>query len=109
MDELSRLEKRNRRQDRQQAERLVSDERDLRAKALAEASGIQKEAAQWADWKRQLPQTLQGMERDHQAIHALDLAPVAATVQKAGTDWPWVRLCCLAPLTEMDRLWGGAR
>ena len=28
------------------------------------------------------------MERDHQAIHAFDLAPVAATVQKAETDWP---------------------
>jgi hypothetical protein len=88
MDELSGLEKRNRRQDRQQAEQLLSDERDLRAKALAEASGVQKEAAQWADWKRQLPQTVAGMERDHQAIHAFDLAPVAVTVQKAETDWP---------------------
>ena len=82
------LEKQNRRQDRQQAERLLSDERDLRAKALAEASGVQKEAAQWADWKRQLPQTVAGMERDHRAIHSFDLAPVAATVQKAETDWP---------------------
>jgi hypothetical protein len=88
MDELSGLEKRNRRQDRQRAEQLLSHERDLRAKALAEASGIEKEAAQWADWKRQLPQTLQEMERDHQVIHAFDLAPVAATVQKAETDWP---------------------
>ena len=76
MDELSRLEKRNRRLDRQQAERLLSNERDLRAKALAEASGVQKEAAQWGDWKRQLPQTFLGMERDHQAIHAIDLAPL---------------------------------
>ena len=88
MDELSGLEKRNRRQDRQQAEALLSHERDLRAQALAEASGVQKEAAQWVDWKRQLPQTLQEMERDHQVIHAFDLAPVAATVQKAETDWP---------------------
>ena len=88
MDELARLEKQNRRQDRQRAESLLSHERDLRAKALAEAAGVQKEAAQWVDWKRQLPQTLQGMERDHQAIHALDLAPLAATVHKAETDWP---------------------
>jgi hypothetical protein len=88
MDELGRIEKQNRRQDRQQAERLLSHERGLRAKAAAEASGVRKEAAQWVDWKRQLPQTVQGMERDHQAIHALDLAPVAATVQKAETDWP---------------------
>jgi hypothetical protein len=88
MDELSRLEKRNRRQDRQQAERLLSHERELRAHVLAESSDVQKEAAQWGDWKRQLPQALQEMERDHQAIHAFDLAPVAATVQKAETDWP---------------------
>jgi hypothetical protein len=112
MDELSRLEKQNRRQDRQQAERLLSDERDLRAKALAEASGIQKEAAQWADWKRQLPQTLQGMERDHQVIHAFDLAPVAATVQKAETDWPEKkpdldsRLAAVrAAVSQSDGLW----
>ena len=88
MDELSGLEKRNRRQDRQRAESLLSHERDLRAKAVAEAAGVQKEAAQWGDWKRQLPQTVQGMERDRQAIHAIDLAPLSASVQKAETDWP---------------------
>src|ERR1035438_5467461 len=64
MDELLRIEKQNRRQDRQQAEQLLTHERDLRAKASAEASGVQREAAQWVDWKRQLPQT----HRDHQAI-----------------------------------------
>jgi hypothetical protein len=112
VDELSRLEKRNRRQDRQQAEALLSHERDLRAQALAEASGVQKEAAQWADWKRQLPLTLQGMERDHQAIHAFDLAPVAVIVQKAGTDWPEkkpdldARLAAVrGAATQSDGLW----
>jgi hypothetical protein len=112
VDELSRLEKRNRRQDRQQAEALLSHERDLRAQALAEASGVQKEAAQWADWKRQLPQALQEMERDHQAIHAFDLAPVAATVQKAETDWPEkkpdldARLATVRGVaTQSDGLW----
>jgi hypothetical protein len=88
MDELARIEKQNRRQDRQRAESLLSHERDLRAKAVAEAAGVQKEAAQWGDWKRQLPQTVQGMERDRQAIHAIDLAPLSASVQKAETDWP---------------------
>ena len=84
MDELSRIEKQNRRQDRQRAESLLSHERDLRAKALAEASGVQKEAAQWVDWKRQLPQTLQEMERDHQAIHAFDLAPAGRHRPESG-------------------------
>jgi hypothetical protein len=45
MDELARIEKQNRRQDRPRAESLLSHERDLRAKAVAEASGVQKDAA----------------------------------------------------------------
>jgi hypothetical protein len=112
MEDLGRIEKQNRRQDRQTAERLLSHERDLRAKAVAEASGVQKEAAQWGDWKRQLPQTVEGMERDHQAIHAFDLAPVAATVQKAETDWPEkkadldARLAALhGAAAQSDSLW----
>src|SRR5205807_6548031 len=28
------------------------------------------------------------MERDYKALHAVDLAPLTATVQKAETDWP---------------------
>ena len=40
MEDLGRIEKQNRRQDRQTAERLLSHERDLRAKAVAEASGV---------------------------------------------------------------------
>jgi hypothetical protein len=112
MDELSRLEKRNRRQDRQQAESLLSHERDLRAQALAEASGVQKDAAQWVDWKRRLPQTPQEMERDYRAIHAFDLAPLAAAIQKAETDWPEKkadlesRLATVrGAVTQSDGLW----
>ncbi len=112
MDELGRIEKANRRQDRQQAESLLEHERDLRTKALAEAAGVEKEAAQWVDWKRQLPQTVQGMERDYHAIHALDLAPAAATVQKAETDWPEkkadldARLAAVrGAVTQSDNLW----
>jgi hypothetical protein len=52
------------------------------------------------------------MERDHQALHALDLAPVAATVQKAETDWPEKkpdldsRLTTVrGAVTQSDTLW----
>jgi len=112
MDELGQIEKENRRQDRERAERLISHERDVRAKALAEASGVEKEAAQWVDWKRQLPQTVQGMERDYHAIRAVDLAPVAGSVQKAETDWPEkkadldARLATVrGAVTQSDGLW----
>jgi len=57
-------------------------------------------------------QTLQQMERDFHAIHALDLAPLAATVQKAETDWPEKkpdlesRLATVrGSVTQSDSLW----
>jgi hypothetical protein len=88
MDELSRLEKANRRQDRQRAESLLLHERGLRQQAMNGAAGVQKEAAHWVDMKKRLPDTLQAMDRDYQAIHSFDFTPVAATVQKAEGDWP---------------------
>ena len=54
MEQLSTLEKANRRQDRQQVETLLAQERGLRTAALADAGGIQKEAAHWIDVKRHL-------------------------------------------------------
>src|SRR5208283_2286140 len=52
------------------------------------------------------------MERDYHAIHALDLAPVAATVQKAETDWPEKRAdldsrlaTVRGAVTQSDNLW----
>jgi len=112
MDELSRLEKQDRRQDRQRVESLLSEERGLRANAVAEASGVQKEAAHWIDLKQHLPEALQEMERDHRVIDGYDLASVSAAVQKAETDWPGkkadldARLAAERDLvSESDRLW----
>jgi hypothetical protein len=88
VDELTRLEKHNRRSDRQQVETLLADEKKFRAQAISDATGIQKDAAHWVDAFHNLPQQIPEMERDYQAIHSFDLAPVAATVQRAETDWP---------------------
>jgi hypothetical protein len=88
MEQLSALEKRDRRQDRQQVETLLGQERGLRTTALADATGIQKEAAHWVDVKRHLPEEVRQMEQEYAAIHNFDLGPVTATVQKAETDWP---------------------
>jgi hypothetical protein len=88
IDELSRLEKRNRRSDRQEAEGLVRHERQTRESATAEIEGVRKDAAQWIERKQRLPQEVQDMDRDYKAIQAVDLAGLAATVQKAQTDWP---------------------
>jgi hypothetical protein len=88
MDELSRLEKQNRRQDRARAESLLGEERNLRASAAAGGGAIAQESAHWIDRKQHLPAELADMDRDYHAVTALDLTPVAAAVQKAETDWP---------------------
>lgn len=112
MDRLSALEKANRRQDRPQVETLLSQERNLRNRAVAQASAPQKEAAHFADLKQHLPQALAEMEQSRRALHDFDLAPVAAAVTKAETDWPArkaeldARLAARRDLiAEGDRLW----
>jgi hypothetical protein len=88
MDELSTLNKRDRRQDRLQVEKLLADVRNLRTSALASATGIQKDAAHWVDIKHHLPEEVRQMEQSYAAIHVFDPGPVTAVVQKAETDWP---------------------
>jgi hypothetical protein len=112
MDELSRMEKQNRRQDRQKVESLLADERAARGGAVSTATDIQKDAAHWIELKQELPQRLEQMSRDYQAVHAFDLAPVEAAVAKGETDWPEKKPAldaCVAGLhsvvTESDNLW----
>lgn len=88
MDELTRVEKQNRRQDRQRAEALLAEVRNLQSTATADASATVKDANHWIDMKQHLPAELADMQRDYNTLHALDLAPATAAVQKADTDWP---------------------
>jgi len=85
---LAVLLKANRRQDRDQAQKLLTEERALRTAALKEATDIQAEAQHWVDLKRNLPAEMKQMEADHQALEHWDFAPVTATVTRAETDWP---------------------
>jgi hypothetical protein len=86
--ELTLLEKANRRTDRQRAEQLLAQERDLRSGAVSGAAAVEKDAAHWIDVKKHLPDEVQQMERDYRASHGFDTAPLVAVVQKAETDWP---------------------
>jgi hypothetical protein len=86
--ELERLEKQNRRADRTRAESLLGREKQVRTAAVADAEGVRKDAAHWIDLKQHLPQEVQDMQRDYNAIHGVDLGAAAAAVQKAATDWP---------------------
>ncbi|MGI8989115.1 MAG: hypothetical protein ACR2I2_05970 [Bryobacteraceae bacterium] len=74
MTELQQLRKENHSRTRQQAERLLREEKNSRGAALAEASGAQNEARGWENAKPMLK--------------SLDLAPIVATVQNAESDWP---------------------
>ena len=86
--ELERLEKQNRRSDRDRAEALLAREKQVRTAAVADAESVRQDAAHWVDLKQHLPQEVQDMERDYAGVHAVDLAATAATVQKAEADWP---------------------
>jgi len=56
-------------------ETLLVHEKQLRDKALADATVIQKDAAHWADAGAHLPQQIPDMERNYQAIHGSTWAP----------------------------------
>jgi hypothetical protein len=85
---LDKLLKANRRQDQPQAEKLLQEERALRAAALNEATAVQTEAQHWVDMKRNLPTELRQMEADHQALEHWDFAPITTIVTRSETDWP---------------------
>ena len=112
MDDLSLFEKQNRRQDRQKVESLLADERSVRGAATSAATDIQKDAAHWIELKREMPQRLDQMGRDYQAIRSIDLTPVTVAVAKGETDWPDrkpdldARVAALrSTVTESDVLW----
>lgn len=106
------LQKKNRRQDRDQAEQLLRHERSVRQVALTEATAVQAEADRWVELKRNLPKSLEQMERDYQAVRSADLAPVVTVVERAQTDWPAkkqdldARLSALRAIpTEAETTW----
>jgi hypothetical protein len=88
MDALLLLEKQNRRQDRQKVESLLAEERGVRGSAVSGATDIQKDAAHWVTLKQELPQRLERMGRDYEAIHSFDLTAVQSVVAKGESDWP---------------------
>lgn len=88
LDRLTQLEQHGHHRDRDTAERLLAGELRERRAALSQAAAVQAEAARWIDRKAQLPAEVQRMERDYQALHGFDLAPLTATIEKAEAGWP---------------------
>ena len=88
LDELTQLEQHGHYRDRDHAEHLLADERGLRTAALGQASAAQTAAAHWLSRRQQLPAELPRMEQNHRSLHDFDLAPLAATIARAESDWP---------------------
>jgi hypothetical protein len=88
MEQLNTLLKENRKQDRERAVALLAREKSTRTAALNHATGIQKDADHWVELRKKLPEEMQQMERDYQALRAADLGAVSAAVGKAATEWP---------------------
>src|SRR5689334_23308477 len=112
IDDLTRLEKRNRRSDRNQANNLLQHERKVRADATTEIDAVRKDAAQWIERKQHLSQEAADIDRDYKAVQAADLGGLTAAVQKAETDWPEkksdleARLASVTALkTRADQAW----
>src|SRR5215471_14625019 len=88
IDDLTRLEKRNRRSERDQATKLLEHERKVRADATAEVEAVSKDASQWIYRKQHLAQVPTDIELDYKTVQSADLSGLNAAVQKAETDWP---------------------
>jgi hypothetical protein len=88
VDELTRLEKHNRRSDRTAVESLLTREKKQRTQATADAIAVQMDATHWIDARNHLPQQIPEMERNYQTVHSFDFGPVTTAVQKAENDWP---------------------
>jgi hypothetical protein len=67
---------------------LLSDERQLRGAALSEITEVRAAATRWLEFERDPQNGLNALQRDYQAVSAVDLAPVTAAVARAEKDWP---------------------
>jgi len=86
--ELARLRKADRRGDRAAAEGVLARLDAERRAFSGEAGNMRAEARHWVQMKQDLPGQLERMERDYQAVHAVDITSVAPVVEKAEADWP---------------------
>jgi hypothetical protein len=103
MDQLDQIRKQDHRSQTQEAEKLLAQEHDLRAKALDSAVAIEKEAAHWIDLKQHLPEAVAAMNRDSQDLSQFDLSSLTAFVQRTETDWPDKKADLDARLTGVER------
>jgi phage terminase Nu1 subunit (DNA packaging protein) len=70
------------------ARRLLADERGLREAAETTWKAQEAAAGRWLAFQRNLPTSLENMNREYQAIHTADLTQLQKTIAQAEKDWP---------------------
>ncbi|MGH9612783.1 MAG: hypothetical protein ACRD4P_06875, partial [Bryobacteraceae bacterium] len=86
--QLTELEHGYRRDARTRAEQLLADERNLRDLAVRESAAVEASADKWLGFQRNLSYSAGNMKTEYDAVKAVDLSPVAATVERTEHDWP---------------------
>jgi hypothetical protein len=85
---LTQLARNNRADSRGQVERLLREEKALRAEAGNEASRAVGESARWSAFSRDLPGHVQQVEEKYASLQSFDLTPTSKAVEQAEKDWP---------------------
>lgn len=84
LKQLEDLRRQDRKDSRDEVERLLAGEKRIRAAALEDARAMQSEARRFTDLKSHLSD----YDREADRLSATSLDTVAATVHKAEADWP---------------------
>ena len=95
------LQQLDRASDVRRAQPLLTEERNLRQSVMRDAESVESDANSWLDFQRNTPHYLTAMQREYDEIHAVDLAPVTAVVQKAEQDWPAKKTDLEGPLAAL--------
>ena len=86
--QLAKLEHEYRRDAGIRAERLLADEQNLSNTAVQDSAAVEASAGKWLAFRRNLSYSAGNMKTEYDAVRAVDLGPVAATVEKTERDWP---------------------
>src|SRR5579883_1608640 len=101
---LTKIDKSNRKRDKQQAELLLHQSEQARTKALQQATAVSEEAGRWVAFKKNPSAAVKTMEQEYQAVQGADLDAVTKAVQKAETDWPAKKDDLESRLTALKKL-----
>lgn len=88
LDAAKKLAAQNRRTGTAAVEQALARFEEARKGAVDEARQVQADAQRWVNYKRELPQQLDRMQANLDALKSFDVDAAAGTARKAMADWP---------------------